>query len=120
MQIATGLFLAIHYTADVSLAYSSVRHIVRDVNGGWILRSLHANGASFFFFCIYAHVGRGLYYGSYSYKGTWISGILLLLLVMASAFLGYVLPWGQMRFWGATVITNLFRALPYFGADLVS
>lgn len=118
-QLLTGLFLAMHYTADVELAYSSVRHIVRDVNGGWFFRTLHANGASFFFICIYAHVARGLYYGRYSYKGTWTSGVVLLLLVMASAFLGYVLPWGQIRFWGATVITNLLRAFPYFGESLV-
>ena len=118
-QLLTGLFLAMHYTADVELAYSSVRHIVRDVNGGWFIRTLHANGASFFFICIYAHVARGLYYGSYSYKGTWTSGVVLLFLVMASAFLGYVLPWGQIRFWGATVITNLLRAFPYFGESLV-
>lgn len=119
-QILTGLFLAIHYTADVDLAFSSVRHIIRDVNCGWFLRALHANGASFFFLCIYAHIGRGLYYGRYSYKGTWSSGVALLILVIASAFLGYVLPWGQIRFWGATVITNLFRAFPYFGESLVT
>ena len=118
-QILTGLILAIHYTADVDLAFGSIRHIVRDVNGGWLLRSLHANGASFFFICIYFHVGRGLYYGSYSYKGTWFTGVVLLLLVMATSFLGYVLPWGQISYWGATVITNLFRAFPYFGSDLV-
>ena len=118
-QLITGIFLAIHYTADIGLAYSSVNHIVRDVNGGWFLRTLHANGASFFFFCLYAHVARGLYYGRYSYKGTWNSGVVLLLLVMTSAFLGYVLPWGQIRFWGATVITNLLGAFPYFGQSLV-
>jgi len=119
IQITSGLFLAMHYTADIELAFSSVSHIVRDVNGGWFLRSIHANGASLFFICIYAHIGRGLYYRRYSYKGTWTSGVILLLLVMASAFLGYVLPWGQIRFWGATVITNLFRALPFIGEDLV-
>lgn len=119
-QILTGLFLAIHYTANIDLAFFSVRHIVRDVNGGWFLRSLHANGASFFFICLYAHVGRGLYYGRYSYWGTWFTGVMLLLIVIASAFLGYVLPWGQIRFWGATVITNLFRAFPYFGETLVT
>jgi len=120
IQIVTGIFLAIHYTADVQLAFNSVDHIVRDVNGGWIIRTIHANGASFFFICLYTHIGRGLYYGSYLYKGTWITGVLLLLLVMASAFLGYVLPWGQISFWGATVITNLFSAIPYVGSDLVS
>jgi len=118
-QIVTGLFLAIHYTADVGLAFGSVTHIIRDVNLGWFLRSLHANGASFFFICIYCHISRGIYYGSYSYKGTWNSGVVLLLLVMASAFLGYVLPWGQISFWGATVITNLFSAIPYIGRDIV-
>lgn len=120
IQIISGLFLAMHYTADVNLAFSSVCHIVRDVNGGWLFRTIHANGASFFFLCIYAHIGRSLYYGSFSNIGLWFSGVALLLLVIASAFLGYVLPWGQMRFWGATVITNLFRAVPYCGEELVS
>ena len=120
LQIVTGFFLSIHYTADIQLAFSSVSHIVRDVNGGWFIRTLHANGASFFFLCLYVHIGRGLYYGSYSYIGTWLSGIVLLFLVMASAFLGYVLPWGQISFWGATVITNLFSALPYVGENLVN
>lgn len=120
IQILTGLFLAMHYTADINMAFSSVSHIVRDVNGGWFLRTLHSNGASFFFLCLYAHVGRGLYYGRYSYKGLWVSGVILLLLVMGSAFLGYVLPWGQMRFWGATVITNLLRAIPSCGDALVA
>lgn len=119
-QIISGLFLAIHYTSDVSLAFTSVDHIVRDVNGGWFLRTLHANAASFFFVCLYCHIGRGLYYGRYYYKGTWTSGVVLLILVMASAFLGYVLPWGQISYWGATVITNLFRAIPYCGDALVS
>ena len=120
IQLLTGIFLAIHYTADVELAFSSVNHIFRDVNGGWLLRSSHANGASFFFICLYCHVGRGLYYGSYMFTKTWITGVLLLILVMAAAFLGYVLPWGQIRFWGATVITNLFSAFPYFGPRLVT
>nr|AKS04146.1 cytochrome b [Parasagitta setosa] len=120
IQLATGLFLAMHYTADMELAFSSVSHIFRDVNAGWLLRSAHANGASFFFICLYCHVGRGLYYGSYMFVKTWISGVLLLILVMAAAFLGYVLPWGQMSFWGATVITNLFSAFPYFGPSLVT
>nr|AAY43256.1 cytochrome b [Pelophylax nigromaculatus] len=118
-QIATGLFLAMHYTADTSLAFSSIAHICRDVNNGWLLRNLHANGASFFFICIYFHIGRGLYYGSYLYKETWNIGVILLFLVMATAFVGYVLPWGQMSFWGATVITNLLSAAPYIGPDLV-
>lgn len=118
-QIVTGLFLAIHYTADTSLAFSSIAHICRDVNNGWLLRNLHANGASFFFICIYFHIGRGLYYGSYLYKETWNIGVILLFLVIATAFVGYVLPWGQMSFWGATVITNLLSAAPYIGSDLV-
>nr|YP_008854991.1 cytochrome b [Osteochilus schlegelii]BAO08961.1 cytochrome b [Osteochilus schlegelii] len=118
-QILTGLFLAMHYTSDISTAFSSVVHICRDVNYGWLIRSVHANGASFFFICIYAHIGRGLYYGSYLYKETWNIGVLLLLLVMVTAFVGYVLPWGQMSFWGATVITNLLSAVPYIGDTLV-
>nr|YP_337823.3 cytochrome b [Limnonectes fujianensis]AAY45911.1 cytochrome b [Limnonectes fujianensis] len=118
-QIATGLFLAMHYSADTSLAFSSVAHIMRDVNYGWLLRNLHANGASFFFICLYLHIGRGLYYGSYLFKETWNIGVILLFLVMATAFVGYVLPWGQMSFWGATVITNLLSAAPYIGTNLV-
>nr|UMB50244.1 cytochrome b [Chiloglanis sp. 'Lubudi']UMB50257.1 cytochrome b [Chiloglanis sp. 'Lubudi'] len=119
MQILTGLFLAMHYTSDISTAFSSVVHICRDVNYGWVIRNLHANGASFFFICIYLHIGRGLYYGSYLYKETWNIGVILFLLVMMTAFVGYVLPWGQMSFWGATVITNLLSAVPYLGDTLV-
>nr|YP_009446012.1 cytochrome b [Episyrphus balteatus]ANW37022.1 cytochrome b [Episyrphus balteatus]UPX88757.1 cytochrome b [Episyrphus balteatus]UXF58136.1 cytochrome b [Episyrphus balteatus] len=119
IQILTGLFLAMHYTADISLAFNSVDHICRNVNYGWLLRTLHANGASFFFICIYLHVGRGMYYGSYLFTPTWLSGTIILFLVMATAFMGYVLPWGQMSFWGATVITNLLSAIPYLGLDLV-
>nr|BAZ95970.1 cytochrome b [Takifugu rubripes] len=118
-QIITGLFLAMHYTSDISTAFSSVAHICRDVNYGWLIRNLHANGASFFFICLYSHIGRGLYYGSYLSKETWNVGVVLLLLVMATAFVGYVLPWGQMSFWGATVITNLLSAVPYVGNTLV-
>nr|YP_009685763.1 cytochrome b [Fundulopanchax sjostedti]QDU91987.1 cytochrome b [Fundulopanchax sjostedti] len=118
-QVLTGLFLAMHYTSDISTAFSSVVHICRDVNYGWLIRNIHANGASFFFICIYLHIGRGLYYGSYLYKETWNVGVVLLLLVMMTAFVGYVLPWGQMSFWGATVITNLLSAVPYIGNDLV-
>nr|QYY47805.1 cytochrome b [Bufo gargarizans] len=118
-QIVTGLFLAMHYTADTSMAFSSVAHICRDVNNGWLLRNLHANGASFFFICIYLHIGRGMYYGSFLFKETWNIGVILLFLVMATAFVGYVLPWGQMSFWGATVITNLLSAAPYIGTELV-
>nr|QJI81111.1 cytochrome b [Menticirrhus littoralis] len=119
IQILTGLFLAMHYTSDISMAFSSVAHICRDVNYGWLIRNLHANGASFFFICLYLHIGRGLYYGSYLYKETWNIGVVLFLLVMMTAFVGYVLPWGQMSFWGATVITNLLSAVPYIGSTLV-
>nr|YP_009355768.1 cytochrome b [Indopacetus pacificus]ARC95482.1 cytochrome b [Indopacetus pacificus] len=119
MQILTGLFLAMHYTPDTTTAFSSVAHICRDVNYGWIIRYLHANGASMFFICLYAHIGRGLYYGSYIFQETWNIGVVLLFTVMATAFVGYVLPWGQMSFWGATVITNLLSAIPYIGTTLV-
>nr|AUW60829.1 cytochrome b [Aidemosyne modesta] len=118
-QIVTGLLLATHYTADTSLAFSSVAHMCRDVQFGWLIRNLHANGASFFFICIYLHIGRGIYYGSYLNKETWNVGVILLLTLMATAFVGYVLPWGQMSFWGATVITNLLSAIPYIGQTLV-
>nr|QYX87502.1 cytochrome b [Microspingus lateralis]QYX87504.1 cytochrome b [Microspingus lateralis]QYX87505.1 cytochrome b [Microspingus lateralis]QYX87507.1 cytochrome b [Microspingus lateralis]QYX87508.1 cytochrome b [Microspingus lateralis] len=118
-QIITGLLLAMHYTADTNLAFSSVAHMCRDVQFGWLIRNLHANGASFFFICIYLHIGRGIYYGSYLNKETWNIGVILLLTLMATAFVGYVLPWGQMSFWGATVITNLFSAIPYIGQTLV-
>nr|AGA94843.1 cytochrome b [Cardinalis cardinalis] len=118
-QIVTGLLLAMHYTADTNLAFSSVAHMCRDVQFGWLIRNLHANGASFFFICIYFHIGRGIYYGSYLNKETWNIGVILLLTLMATAFVGYVLPWGQMSFWGATVITNLFSAIPYIGQTLV-
>lgn len=119
IQTLTGLFLAIHYCADVELAFNSVNHICRDVNYGWLLRTLHANGASFFFICIYLHIGRGIYYGSFLYLYTWIVGVVILFLVIGTAFIGYVLPWGQISFWGATVITNLLSAVPYLGIDLV-
>lgn len=119
IQTLTGLFLAIHYTADVELAFNSVNHICRDVNYGWLLRTLHANGASFFFICIYLHIGRGIYYRSFLYLYTWSVGVIILFLVIGTAFIGYVLPWGQISFWGATVITNLLSAIPYLGVDLV-
>nr|ANA84628.1 cytochrome b [Myodes rufocanus] len=119
IQILTGLFLAMHYTSDTSTAFSSVTHICRDVNYGWLIRYLHANGASMFFICLFLHVGRGVYYGSYNMIETWNMGIILLFAVMATAFMGYVLPWGQMSFWGATVITNLLSAIPYIGTTLV-
>nr|ADU24898.1 cytochrome b [Thylamys sponsorius] len=119
VQILTGLFLAMHYTSDTLTAFSSVAHICRDVNFGWLIRNIHANGASMFFMCLFLHVGRGIYYGSYLFKETWNIGVILLLMVMATAFVGYVLPWGQMSFWGATVITNLLSAIPYIGTTLV-
>nr|WGO58066.1 cytochrome b [Rhabdoblatta melancholica] len=119
MQIITGIFLAMHYCPNIELAFFSVNHICRDVNYGWLLRTLHANGASMFFVCIYLHIGRGMYYGSYKFIHTWSVGVLILFLTMATAFMGYVLPWGQMSFWGATVITNLLSAIPYMGIDLV-
>nr|QZZ24843.1 cytochrome b [Thitarodes sp.] len=120
IQIITGLFLTMHYSANIELAFYSINHICRDVNYGWLIRTLHANGASFFFICIYIHIGRGIYYESFLYKYTWMIGVLILFLLMATAFMGYVLPWGQMSFWGATVITNLLSALPYLGSMLVN
>lgn len=119
MQIITGLFLSIYYTSSLERAFQSVLHLTRDVNFGWALRALHFNGASFFFILIFTHIGRGVYYGSYVKKETWNIGVILLLLSIATAFLGYVLPWGQMSFWGATVITNLLSAVPYFGPAAV-
>lgn len=119
IQIATGIFLAIHYCPNIELAFNRVNHICRDVNYGWLLRTLHANGASIFFICIYIHIGRGIYYGSYKLIYTWSVGVLILFLTIATAFIGYVLPWGQISFWGATVITNLLSAIPYIGIDLV-
>lgn len=118
-QILRGLFLAIHYSCDISIAFDRVRHICRDVNFGWALRITHTNGARFFFICLYIHIGRGIYYGSYNFELVWTVGVTLLLIVIATAFLGYVLPWGQISFWGATVITNLFSAIPYLGTDIV-
>lgn len=119
IQIITGLFLAIHYVPNIEIAFSSVCHISRDVNYGWIIRSIHANGASIFFLFLYLHTGRGIYYGSYNFTETWNIGVVLFILTIATAFIGYVLPWGQIRFWGATVITNLFSAIPYIGKTLV-
>lgn len=120
MQIVTGIVLAMHYTPQVDMAFASVEHIMRDVNGGYMLRYLHANGASLFFFAVYLHIFRSLYYGSYKAprEVTWIIGMLIYLLMMATAFMGYVLPWGQMSFWGATVITGLFGAIPGIGEAL--
>jgi len=121
VQIITGIFLAMHYTAHVDYAFDSVEHIMRDVNNGWLIRYIHANGASMFFIVVYCHIFRGLYFGSYIHpRGLlWLSGVIIFLLMMATAFMGYVLPWGQMSFWGATVITNLFSAVPIAGHLIV-
>nr|BBF98338.1 apocytochrome b [Goniomonas avonlea] len=121
LQLVTGIFLAMHYTPHVDLAFLSVEHIMRDVNYGWFLRYLHANGASFFFLSVYIHIFRGLYAGSYaSPRGViWVVGVIIFILMMATAFLGYVLPWGQMSLWAATVITNLFSAIPVVGPSIV-
>ena len=121
IQIITGIFLAMHYTPHIDFAFSSVEHIMSDVNNGWLIRYLHANGASMFFIVVYSHIFRGLYYGSYMSprENLWASGVIIFLLMMATAFMGYVLPWGQMSFWGATVITNLFSAVPFIGSSIV-
>jgi len=121
IQIITGITLAMHYTPSVDLAFASVEHIMRDVNYGWLLRYMHANVASFFFIFVYLHIGRGLYYGSYRSPRVllWSIGVIILVLMMATAFLGYVLPYGQMSHWGATVITNLMSAIPWIGPDVV-
>ena len=122
IQILTGVFLAMHYTPHIDLAFGSVEHIMRDVNNGWLIRYMHANGASMFFIVVYSHIFRGLYYGSYMHPRylLWCSGVVILILMMATAFMGYVLPWGQMSFWGATVITNLFTAIPFVGQEIVT
>ena len=121
VQLVTGILLAMHYTPHVDLAFNSVEHIMRDVNYGWLMRYTHANGASMFFIVVYIHMFRGLYYGSYKYPRAlpWAFGVIIMLLMMATAFMGYVLPWGQMSFWGATVITNLFSAIPFVGESIV-
>nr|AGO02026.1 cytochrome b [Solenaia carinata] len=119
VQILSGILLATHYTPNTEYAFQSVIHILRDVNYGWMLRNMHATGASVFFLCVYAHIGRGIYFSSYLYSKMWLSGIALLFTLMATAFLGYVLPWGQMSYWGATVITNLLSVIPYFGNLIV-
>nr|YP_009512148.1 cytochrome b [Phymatostetha huangshanensis (nomen nudum)]AXI98517.1 cytochrome b [Phymatostetha huangshanensis (nomen nudum)] len=119
IQLVTGIFLAMHYSPNIELAFNSINHITRDVNNGWIMQYLHANGASLFFMSMYIHIMRGMYYGSFKFIQTWLVGILILFLTMGTAFLGYVLPWGQMSFWGATVITNLMSAIPYIGDTLV-
>nr|YP_009743873.1 cytochrome b [Batocnema coquerelii]QIE12622.1 cytochrome b [Batocnema coquerelii] len=120
IQILTGLFLTMYYTANIEMAFYSVNYICRNVNYGWLIRTIHANGASFFFICIYIHIGRGIYYESFNLKFTWFVGVIILFMLMATAFMGYVLPWGQMSFWGATVITNLLSAIPYLGNMLVN
>jgi ubiquinol-cytochrome c reductase cytochrome b/c1 subunit len=122
VQILTGVILAMHYTPEATMAFHSVEGIVRDVNYGWLLRNMHAAGASMFFFAVYVHMLRGLYYGSYKEprEVLWILGVIIYLLMMATGFMGYVLPWGQMSFWGATVITNLFSAFPYVGDSIVT
>nr|UNO53831.1 cytochrome b [Haemaphysalis flava] len=115
IQILSGLFLAMNFSSDISTAFSMISHIQRDVNYGWLIRSIHANGASMFFVFMYIHIARGIYYSSFHFMKVWISGLFIILVLMATAFLGYILPWGQMSFWGATVITNLISAIPYFG-----
>lgn len=120
VQVFTGLFLAIHYTGDCTLSFGRVIHLVRDVPGGWLFRTLHANGARLFFIFLYLHCGRGVYYRSFVIRHTWSVGVVIFLLVMAAAFLGYVLPWGQISFWGRTVITNLFSAIPKLGYDILT
>ncbi len=122
LQIITGIVLAMHYTPHVDMAFASVEHIMRDVNYGWLLRYLHANGASMFFVAVYIHIFRGMYYGSYKAprEVLWMIGVLIYLVMMATAFMGYVLPWGQMSFWGAKVITNLFSAIPFFGEAITT
>jgi len=121
IQLITGIFLAMHYAAHIDIAFLSVEHIMRDVNYGWLLRYIHANGASMFFLVVYVHIFRGLYYGSYMYprEFVWIIGVVIYFLMIGTAFMGYVLPWGQMSFWAATVITNLVSAFPVIGKPIV-
>jgi ubiquinol-cytochrome c reductase cytochrome b subunit len=119
VQTITGIFLAIHYTSNIEIAFNSIIHISRDVYFGWLIRYTHANAASIIFLFLYLHAGRGVYYGSYIIAKTWNVGVILIVLTIATAFIGYVLPWGQIRFWGATVITNLFSAIPYIGKSIV-
>ena len=122
IMIVSGITLAMHYTAHVDYAFDSVERIMRDVNYGWLIRYIHMNGASFFFIVVYIHIFRGLYYGSYKAPREilWMLGVVIMLLMMATAFMGYVLPWGQMSFWGETVITNLFSAIPVVGESIVT
>ena len=122
VQLITGIVLAMHYTPHVDMAFNSVEHIMRDVNYGWLMRYMHANGASMFFIAVYVHMFRGMYYGSYKAPREilWMIGVLIYLIMMATAFMGYVLPWGQMSFWGAKVITNLFSAIPFVGDSVTT
>nr|YP_010449184.1 cytochrome b [Bothriometopus macrocnemis]ABW20540.1 cytochrome b [Bothriometopus macrocnemis]UTT72563.1 cytochrome b [Bothriometopus macrocnemis] len=119
LQIVSGIFLAMHYEDTITSAFESVVSMMNDMNSGWLIRFIHANGASLFFVLLYFHIGRGLYYGSYNFTGTWIVGVMIMFILMGTAFVGYVLPWGQMSFWGATVITNLVSAVPFIGTDMV-
>nr|UFX34262.1 cytochrome b [Kozhantshikovia vernalis] len=120
IQLITGLFLSMYYSANIDLAFHSINHIYRNVNYGWLIQTIHSNGASFFFICIFIHIGRGIYFDSFLLTQTWMTGMLIFFLLMATAFLGYVLPWGQMSFWGATVITNLLSAIPYLGNNIMT
>lgn len=119
IQILTGFILSIHYTPHVNIAFNRVTHIIQDVNYGWLFRLIHINGASFFFICLFIHIGRGIYYNSFLIKKVWFTGIIIFLILIGTAFIGYVLPWGQISFWGATVITNLISVVPYVGEILV-
>lgn len=119
IQIIRGLFLSIHYCNNTIFAFNRIIHIIQDVNIGWIFRLIHINGASFFFICLYLHIGRGIYYGSYKLIKPWLIGVIIFLITIGTAFIGYVLPWGQISFWGATVITNLVSTIPFIGQILV-
>nr|ACY09459.1 cytochrome b [Macrocentrus camphoraphilus] len=119
IQLFSGIFLTMHYCSNVEYSFFSIIHIMHDVNYGWLIRFIHMNGASMFFICVYIHIGRGIYYSSYKLIKVWLIGVMILLLMMMTAFMGYVLPWGQMSFWGATVITNLISAIPYLGNMMV-
>ena len=119
IQITSGIFLSIHYSPNIELAFNSIIHIIRDVNWGWILHNIHINGASIFILCLYIHIARGIYYNSFYIFKTWNIGVTIFILSIITSFIGYVLPWGQIRFWGATVITNIFSAIPYIGTQLV-
>lgn len=119
IQIVSGVLLAMHYIGHIEEAFKAVGHITRDIKGGHIIRYMHSNGATILFIGLYIHIGRGLYYGGYRQKIVWVSGVLLYIIMMATAFIGYVLPWGQMSYWAATVITSLFTAIPYIGVTIV-